>query len=104
MGVLRTFAQTFLTKTRIFMKKNELKKFFQFLKENNAYEAYKVNIINSLGYYLVSNWLKAVCASNAIVHAFSWAETKQGALFWDDIHLKWLDNTHNGYVHSIHSK
>ena len=71
------------------MDKNSLKIFISFLKENNAYERYKANLINAIGYYDAENWLKYVEIDKVITHAFFWGNTKEGFNFWRGVNREW---------------
>lgn len=83
-----------------------IKEFITFLKENNAYQKYKMNISCSLfgGYNIMGYVLgfkskvlgvfkeqpyRPFAVGNYINYAFTWSETKEGHKFWSNLDQKW---------------
>jgi len=93
----------------IYIKTNEiLKEFFKFLKENNAYIQYRINICYEFGShhrkninffygiqtYIIpletrKNIISEIVAKNLINYAFAWSETEQQYEYWRELHTKW---------------
>lgn len=78
------------------MNKKEIWQFITFLKENNAYSAYKHNIrtpnfsselTNDLANLV--NRFDGEC-DELISYSFNWKMTKEGGSYWYHLHLKWL--------------
>lgn len=97
--------------------REELKKLFvQFLKDNSALQAYKINLAISIhkaihhSYPRQDEWFlythpfsiplvehdlnKGIC-QQIINYSFYWGGTKQGYRFWRKLNDKWLDKTKN---------
>ena len=86
-----------------------IKEFITFLKENNVYQRYKMNISCSLfgGYNIMGyifgfkskvlgvykrqphNPYNPFAVENYINNAFTWNETKEGHKFWSNLDQKW---------------
>lgn len=78
------------------------KDFFDFLKRNNAFEAYKCNIINNYrknlkpNVDLTSNFNKFFNSFSEvqcwIAGAFSWSSTAQGFEYWKKLDIEWCEH------------
>lgn len=83
-----------------------IKEFISFLKENNVYQRYKMNISCSLfGGYNIMGYIfgfkrkvldafgrqpyNPFAVENYINYAFTWSETKEGQKFWSNLDQKW---------------
>lgn len=62
--------------------------FFEFLKENNCYELFIENLKKNGEDF--EKWIYYNNYMYFIIYAFQWIFTKQGYLFWNKIHNKWL--------------
>lgn len=78
------------------MTKEEIKQFITFLKENNAYSAYRHNIktpnfpkerTNELANLV--NKFEGEC-SQLMDYSFDWVITKEGHTYWGDLYIKWM--------------
>lgn len=103
----------------IYIKTNELfKEFFKFLKENNAYTQYRINIChdrfenhsrkNNINFFYGmqtniipletrKNIITVMVARNLINYAFVWSETKEQHNYWSELHAKWTNYIDNKY-------
>ena len=79
-------------------RKEHIKRFKRFLKEENVYPQYRRNLLNSKHKYVIFNLkykhdvYSFFCESSIeglINHAFCWAETKEGHDFWNKLNIKW---------------
>lgn len=65
------------------------KEFVRFLKENNAYMKYRINLKN----YCMNNsdffHLPKTSGNKLLGYAFFWDETKEGYTFWKELNNKW---------------
>ena len=67
------------------------KRFFAFLKENNAYDKWIYNLRHK-GWWSVSPQnLYEDNSNEAISRAFFWGDTKEGHEFWSELNHKWSD-------------
>lgn len=72
------------------MKLQKIKRiFFNWLKVQGVYEAYKLARHNTN--HLVNNpyYRNNIIPVQFINHAFTWRLTREGHSFWDDINRKW---------------
>lgn len=67
-----------------------MKKFIEFLERNNAWENFERAFRNenrSVKEYKASCKLfKGI----ELTHAFDWADTKEGSLYWEKLNKKWM--------------
>ena len=68
------------------------KRFFAFLKENNAYDKWVYNLKHeALNSDSTCQWLFEDNSNEAINCAFFWGDTKEGYEFWSELNHKWSD-------------
>jgi len=78
--------------------------FVQFLKDNNAYEAYLENIEiwnqrwEKIKYYKHYNNVKNLNKVDWIEKAFNWVKQKEGNDFWDNLNTLWVNICENNEV------
>jgi hypothetical protein len=67
----------------------------EFLKERKVDEAFFNNLRKNFSAYTNS---RAICKrlflivpDLCILHAFEWAETQEGSMFWNELHKAWVD-------------
>lgn len=67
------------------------RKFFRFLKNNNAFDLYCANVQNPIcrGRYRGLNVFKETTPNEWINFAFAYSRTPQGQDFWYDLSVKW---------------
>ncbi len=73
------------------------KRFFAFLKENNAYDKWLYNLlkrhpIEDIGWW--DNYNQLLYENEcywAILNAFEWKHTKEGLVFWSNLNSKWTE-------------
>ena len=76
------------------MNTRAIKKFKRFLKEQNIYYAFRHNYDNEFGFrsmnYTCVQYMSAICLpENVFTYAFSWDNSKEGAIFWQTMDRKW---------------
>ena len=74
--------------------------FFRFLKENYCYKSFLMNYY--LNFIIHKNERLKCPHNNAIIAAFTWSETKEGGMFWNNIHLKWTNLYHSCLHHPLY--
>lgn len=103
-------------KTAEKIRKEILKDFMKFLKDNHVYIQYRSNIaklvydkdfttnfcygINDRIFHGRRNSFDMATADNLVNHAFGWIYTPEGDQFWRNLHYKWQDFTRKKY-HTI---
>ena len=70
-----------------------LQLFYRFLKINNIYHLYKVNMNNRIiqdgDIWYDINDINNVRAFSLLSYAFSWRDTNEWCDFWNNINIKW---------------
>ena len=73
------------------------RRFFAFLKENNAYDKWVYNLMkqhpmNDIEWwdYFYQTLYEGRCL-HAINYAFNWTDTKEGYEFWHKLEYKWIN-------------
>lgn len=103
-------------KTAEEIRKEILKDFMKFLKDNHVYIQYRSNIaklvhdkdfttnfcygINNRIFHGRRNSFDMAVADNLVNYAFGWVYTPEGDQFWRNLHYKWQDFTRKKY-HTI---
>lgn len=64
-----------------------------FLRATNSYSQYMFNIEN--GYWntlsdVVDHSITEEDAHSVITNSFDWSKTKEGSVYWENIHNKWV--------------
>lgn len=79
-------------------RKEYIKRFKRFLKEENVYPQYRSNLLNNKNKY---SFFNSRCKHNVyrffcecsiwdlLNYAFCWVETKEGHYFWKKLNIKW---------------
>lgn len=70
-------------------KKTKEQLFYDFLKKQQAYEQYKINMIGK------QNYLTSSRIENYINMSFMWSDTPQGYEFWETLQYKWHQYLNN---------
>lgn len=67
--------------------------FYRFLKLNNVFNSFKYNVTlkSKESYRYKINYIKNELSDSLISNAFTWANTKEGHEFWENIDDKWCD-------------
>ena len=84
-------------KDKVVWEYKEQISFVQFLKDNNAYEAYMHNVKienqrwEDIVYYKTLSEIKKLKPTNWIIDAFNWNKQKENCFYWEKLHLKWSD-------------
>ena len=77
------------------IEKRKFEEFMVFLKEKGAYASFLYNVYKRRfgGYDLFpSGTDKTVILKSLIIFAFTWAETKEGHEYWQNLHKEWIDH------------
>lgn len=77
------------------MTKSEIKVFFRFLKEKNAYNKFWRALLDE-GFKNPCQFLLRINAGDAIMMAFYWGGTKEGSTFWNVLDENWQGVYHSG--------
>lgn len=71
-------------------RKNKIKFFVNFLKEENAYGKFKNNLLKQKGYEIYYTYLKNYFSEYSIFSAFTWVDTKEGYSYWLKLNEKFV--------------